>query len=213
MDDPKYRDEDWLRKQYLENGRTMRDIGDECGVTHGTVRHWIVKFDIPRRNRAGRDEHTPEERFWGKVDRGDEDECWEWHGARTTDGYGIFTIDRDDIRAHRYSMEIHDYELGEKQVNHHCDNKPCVNPAHLYVGTQTENMEDAWERIDIDPPGHPGESNPNSKLSESDVREIRDRYADGEVTQTALANEYGVSQFAIGTIVRRETWVEVGGGE
>lgn len=78
--------------------------------------------------------------FWGRVDRGNADDCWLWSGPTYGNGYGVFK----GIGAHRYSKMI---ECGKslsrsEQVLHRCDNPLCVNPRHLWVGTQSDNMRD-----------------------------------------------------------------------
>lgn len=84
---------------------------------------------------------TPAERFWSKVDQGSEGECWEWKGHRDKDGYGTLRVGATQVRAHRFSYELH-YEATDLLVRHRCDNPPCVNPGHLVPGTHDDNMAD-----------------------------------------------------------------------
>lgn len=141
---------------------------------------------------------TLEERFWQLVDKGDPDDCWEWAGDNAGGGYGRFYNGEEQELAHRVSYRLHARtDPGDRFILHHCDNKPCVNPRHLYMGTHDDNMEDAVERN-----RHPsGEDHYASKLTDDEREAIRDEYEPYQVTQKELAEKYGVTRGAIKDIV------------
>ena len=100
---------------------------------------------------------TVEERFWPKVDVRDPDECWPWTGCRTKRGYGRIAYQGGVENAHRLAWILSggDDPSG-LEVRHRCDNPPCVNVAHLQLGTHLENMQDIWRRGRGNPGRMPG---------------------------------------------------------
>jgi len=142
-----------------------------------------------------------EDRFWSKVDKsGGPDECWPWTAALSNTGYGQFMLDYQPQQAHRIAWYlIHGLIPKGKWVLHHCDNKVCCNPAHLFLGTQSDNM------IDMVMKGRQG----GQRLTAHSVLEIRKRYKAGGVSYNILAKEYGVSQAHIGRIIHREIWAHL----
>lgn len=146
------------------------------------------------------------ERFWSKVDRRGPDECWPWTAALNEHGYGVMRPDIQrrngpTLKAHRASLQLAGVEIDGLVVRHFCDNPPCVNPAHLSVGTKADNSADMVGRD-----RHPrGSRSATSKLTDSQVIEIRARCAAGELHRI-LAADYGVSRVTITNIVGRRTW-------
>lgn len=148
-----------------------------------------------------------EERFWEYVDKNGANGCWEWTGGCTTNGYGRIQSGGKLIASHRVSYELHhpltksidDIEL---YVLHSCDNRKCVNPIHLRLGTHQENMTDMKDKGR----GTNGEKQPNSKLNEKQVLEIREKYTEGNTSYAKLGEEYGVSHSTIRRIITRKTW-------
>jgi hypothetical protein len=108
--------------------------------------------------------------------------------------------------AHRYSWELHFGPVpAGLQVCHHCDNRGCVRPDHLFLGTPADNTRDMCEKGRQGHRSSPGEKNGFAKLTNDQVLEIRRRTANGE-TGTTLARELGVSNSAISGIVLRKSW-------
>jgi len=150
-------------------------------------------------------------RFWDKVDRGDDDECWEWQYHRDDDGYGQFGYEGRVEPAHRVVLMLRGDNPESQYVLHECDNPACVNPGHLYVGDQQDNMQDREERSDYE---HPvGEDHPRSSLSNDDVAVIKWKLEKTDMIQQQIADEYGVSREAIGEISRGATWQHVEAAE
>ena len=150
---------------------------------------------------------TPQEieRFWSKVDKRGTDECWLWTRALTKVGYGKFTIrHRITIAAHRVAMAIAIGTTPPKCVCHTCDNRPCCNPRHLFLGTSEENTADR-HRKGRDPKG---EKNGYVKLTVEKVLDIRERRAAGE-SYRAIANVHGVGKSQVFRIAKRIWWKHV----
>ena len=133
-------------------------------------------------------------RFWSKVNKAGDDECWEWTGG-CRNGYGRFVLRWCQTYAHRISWELAFGEIPKGLCAlHKCDNPPCVNPKHLFLGTKKDNTDDMIKK------GRHvvlyGEETWNCKLTDAQVVEIRRRYGrlgiDGE-TSGALAKEFGIS--------------------
>lgn len=88
-----------------------------------------------------------EERFWKYVHKDEKDKCWNWIGAKMSRGYGHLVYKGKLIASHRYSFELHHGAISPGLfILHKCDNVACVNPNHLYAGTQKENIRDAITR-------------------------------------------------------------------
>lgn len=152
--------------------------------------------------------------FLSKVNIKDGDVCWNWKASLMNSGYGQFLYTREgktkNISAHRMAFQLFKGEIPSgMQVNHTCDNKRCVNPIHLYIGTQSENLYDAVNRGRHKSNNLFGNKNPKTKLNIEDVIKIRESYKSGTASQGALAKKYGVSQANISSIVLRETWKHI----
>ena len=163
--------------------------------------------------------HRPlSERFWDHVDKHgpevrDLGPCWLWTAACYPNGYGQVGENERMLLSHRVSYELHFGPIPEGlQVLHRCDVRNCVNPEHLFVGTQVENMRDMHDKgrhstVDRTGPDVPrGEKCGWAKLTDEQVREIRRAYAAREALQHELAARFGVAQTLVSQIVRGKVW-------
>lgn len=137
--------------------------------------------------------------------------CWLWPGEVNNKGYPRMWVEGRRMSGHRAVYELFKGPLGPGQVvMHECDTPRCINPDHLILGTQLENLADMRAKgRGTAPPVHRGESHHKAKLTERQVREMRARYAGGGVSQRVLALEYGVSQTSIKDVLLRRTWSDV----
>lgn len=150
-------------------------------------------------------------RFWQKVVKTTEAECWLWIGALTTCGYGEIWFNGKMLRSHRVSWLLAHGAVPERaQVLHKCDVRACVNPAHLFLGTIQDNIDDKVAK-GREAKGAKtallGSLHSQAKLTEAVVLEIR-RLAP-TMTQTALAKRFGVACTTIWYIVNRRTWTHI----
>lgn len=140
---------------------------------------------------------TERERFFRMVMVAGDDACWLWTGAKDKDGYGIFKVGGRVVRAHRFAAG--DFALPpiipSCVVLHSCDTPACVNPRHLRLGTQGENMADR----DTKGRQAKGESNAASLLSDEAREAIKNSWA----SESVLARRYGVSPRTIRELRQR----------
>jgi hypothetical protein len=144
------------------------------------------------------------------------DSCWEWLGTKNSGGYGSFWLDAKNQRAHRIAYTLWKGPiLDGLQVCHHCDNPKCVNPEHLFVGTNLDNMLDCMHkgrhRYCPEDKNHlrpRGPKNHAAKLTEADVRQIRERNKMG-IPAHRLGPQFGVTPRAIRKVLSGKTWVHV----
>lgn len=148
-------------------------------------------------------------RFWSKVNILSIDECWEWRGGVNQDGYGSFYTNNTHVFAHRFSWvsTFGEITAPEIRVLHKCDNPPCANPNHLFLGTQLDNIKDRDSKgrhADAS-----GVKNGRAVLKESDVIEIK-RMRQKGVAYKEIARRKGVSEGCVNHILngRHWSWVE-----
>ena len=165
---------------------------------------------------------TLEQRFWEKVNKNGpihpvlQTPCWVWTAAPNPKGYGVISLGSEgkgNVLAHRLSWEIQHGDIPKSLcVLHKCDNPPCVNPEHLFLGTKLDNNRDmiAKGRFKPDPSCYVhGAQHGNSKLSDDVVREARVRFGKGKATIKELAKENAVSKATMHAALTRQTWRHV----
>lgn len=149
-----------------------------------------------------------ESKFWSRVDKSSD--CWEWQGAVTAGGYGKCKCTRNGQTtwvAHRAAwMLIHGLIPEDLQVCHHCDNRLCVNPDHLFLGTAADNIRDMCLKGRQARPK--GELHPMSKLTDKDVLAIRALGCKG-VSRDILATRFGMSARMIHHILTGDNWTHL----
>ena len=174
---------------------------------------------MPRRS-------TPQD-FWKHVDRTVLVGCWPWSASLGDEGYGRVRYQGKEWRASRLAWALTHGDPGPLCVLHHCDNPPCCNPNHLFLGTHKDNMQDSTRKG-----RHPrnktgylpsgarhhsalrpevvarGERNGSAKLTEASVLAIRREHAAG-VSWRNLASAFNVAKGTIGFIVHRKTWAHL----
>lgn len=141
-------------------------------------------------------------RFWARVQQGDG--CWEWTGFRDPKGYGRFQFEGRPMGVHRLSWLLHHGPIpAGLHVLHRCDNPPCVNPDHLWLGTNDDNIADRHAKgRDAH---NAGEAGARAKLTERQVLDIRAAAAGGAGLGD-LARLYRVSHATIWCLVKRRSW-------
>jgi hypothetical protein len=143
-----------------------------------------------------------EDRFWSKVDKRGDDDCWEWKGATKKSGprrYASFQGRSASRFAYQFTYGA--YPHPSLDVCHRCDNTNCVNPAHLFLGTRQQNMQDAKAK---------GRTAHNTrKLNADQARDIHRRYSPGIVSIYDLAAVFGVNANTVSRVLNGVIWRSV----
>lgn len=142
------------------------------------------------------------QRFWGYVLK--TKDCWIWKGALAR-GYGLFRVGQKNIKAHRFVWIMENGQIPDNLcVLHHCDNKKCVNPSHLFLGTFADNNADKCakgrqSRLQ-------GIQNSMAKLTSQEVQTIRILYEKGKITHKKLGINFGVARSTITAVLNQDNW-------
>jgi hypothetical protein len=156
---------------------------------------------------------SDKDRFWSKVNK--TDDCWVWTGFKDKDGYGRFKYKGKNYRANRFAwMLTNNKEIPNKMfVCHHCDNPSCVNPTHLFLGTQSDNERDCWNK---GRKSLSGENHTQNKLSLKQVYEILDSVSEakhkwGGITKLCktMGERYNVSMYTIRSVIYGDSWTHI----
>ncbi len=147
---------------------------------------------------------TGVERFWKRVDKKTDAECWPWKGPRNKDGYGIVAVSASAMAAHRVAFELVNGIVGNGYnvcILHSCDNPPCCNPKHLFNGTRKDNVADMVQKGRM--AGAKGTRNCKVVLTETQVMEI---FNDSDNTNVELGLIYDVAPTTISAIRNQRNW-------
>lgn len=148
-------------------------------------------------------------RFWSKVKTGEKNDCWTWLAYKDKKWkYGVFGFNGKLYKAHRFAWFLTHGQMPDNNmlVCHKCDNPSCVNPHHLFLGTNDDNMKDMVSK------GRSvhrcAENCPSAKLTIEKAREIRIKFNSGNYTWLELSKLYCVCESTIGNIVHNRTYKE-----
>lgn len=185
----------------LESGETYKSIGEDYGCHRGTIRNALLAKGLAKTSGGGPKEKRRRAAFFAKIDQSGE--CWEWLGRKYR-GYGEYGSD-NPRRAHRIMWTMENGPIPDgKVIMHKCDNPGCVNPDHLSLGTQADNIADAKKKNRT----ARGNGIKNSRLDEKKVRVIRARYG-LRLNIEDLAKMFDVAPTTIHAVLQRRTWRHV----
>lgn len=146
-------------------------------------------------------------RFYSKVIIDSASGCWIWQGSQHKCGYGNVRINQRTLLPHRIAYFIaYHFDPSGFLVCHTCDNRLCVNPLHLFLGNHSDNAQDCIKKGRF--MSMQGSENPQAKLTEAEVTEIR-RLANEGFTQSAIAVRYGLRQGYVSKIINRKMWKHI----
>ena len=133
--------------------------------------------------------------------------CLEWTGYVNRLGYGIVGRGGHLKKAHRAAWEFVNGPIpGALHVLHRCDNRSCINPSHLFLGTQADNMRDAAAKQRIRLPRARGEANGAAKLTDAMVQRLREDHAATGLSFKVLASQYHITTMTAWRAIRGHSW-------
>lgn len=133
--------------------------------------------------------------------------CLEWSGCRTAAGYGRLRVKQKTLYAHRASYELSAGESASgKFVCHKCDNPCCIEPTHLFLGTNADNMSDCARKGRT--ARQHGQTSGKAKLTDAQAMEIWQKRQGGE-SNMALAVEYGIDATVVSRIANKKAWTHI----
>lgn len=151
------------------------------------------------------------EGFFSRVEYEPNTGCWLWSGAPGAGGYGVAKFDGRYQKAHRVSWALHSGSMPPRDVKvcHRCDTPACVNPAHLWLGSQADNVADMMAKGRHRTSSRFGDENPMAELTGDNVWAIRLMLRYQRFSQAEIARSYGVSPMTISRIANWQTWPHV----
>lgn len=197
----------WTAKLWLGYGRIKLDGHHVSAhrlswvLAHGPIPNGLIVGHVCRNHACVNPEHlylySESEYFWSKVDKsGGPDACWEWTAGRSH-GYGKIRWRGKPVLGHRIAWELTNGLVPENlRVLHRCDNPPCCNPAHLFLGTPADNTHDCASKGRLVVPRC-------YQLTMEQIAEIRQRYEDDGISQAAIARQFGIDPSWVSRIVNR----------
>lgn len=161
-------------------------------------------------------------RFWSRVDVKSVDECWPWKQSCFRGGYGQWKLRGRNLKAHRIAYALTFGDDPTRLVLHSCDNPPCCNPAHHFLGDEAANSADCKNKGRLNTAAgerhgsktkpervSQGTRHPHARLTEEDVRTIHREYREGQTTHRELAERFGLKRESVSEILRGNNWKHI----